>query len=259
MRPRSQRASVARLLVVALLALTACARTPAALAPAHRIPVRDAAFTGVAWLPNGQLMVSLDPETGLGANQQIWRLNPDGSDYSQVVLPDDPAGSACNFTLYFNPVPLPDGRVGLQRVCYTDGPEILHLVALDPSTGTVGEISPALSSSPVSFYRQAWNPTLTEGVYSDNNDICSTLTWITDQAIEARTTTVTDGGHTFKLEGLLDDSGACGKIARASTPAWSPDGARSRSLRPHNPSGLMGSPEPMNRGTSTRWTPAACR
>lgn len=219
-------ARCARPLLAALLLLASCAKVvaPVSIATVHRVPVKDAAFSAVAWLPDGGLIVSLDPETGPGANSQVWRVNLDGSSYSQIDLPDDPTG--CGFTMYIRPTRLPQGMVGLERVCFpkTATSVSMHLVAFDPSTGHVSDLSPSLFYSPVSFYWQTWNPTLTEGIYSDDNNFCATLVWVTPNGIVPRMTSVVDHGHSFFLENLIDGTGECGTLARATAPAWSPDG-----------------------------------
>ena len=205
-------------------------------APVQRPSVPIGRYGDIAWLPNDWLVVRYTRPSGdYPYLWHLWRLRSDGSEFTQLNLPDDPA---CRLTRYHRPTALPNGLLGIQREClsWDDGYEgrpvgldTYHLMTYDLTTDVARpwldlprEVTGHLGS------QVTWNPAMTRGMVIAGLGLCEHTAWITPSGVvEYATITIRDGDRSWRLDAPffsdrpLDDCGAWG---RANSPAWSPDG-----------------------------------
>ena len=208
-----------------LLALLAagCAAAPGAPtreAPSHRVPLEAGSFGGVAWLPNGWLVLSRDaapdsPET-------LFRLRPDGSGLQRLPIPGDPA---CLAIRHDSPVSLGDGRVAFLYSCSVAlGPDQIFVKAFDPGTGRTSQ----LTARPLEGYFSGtitWSTLKDRGMIGDSVAPCMSIAWLTPQGVEPAAITISEGDQSWRLDELHKRGGSdCNDLGTAGWPGWSPDG-----------------------------------
>ncbi len=204
----------------------------------HRITSLPGDYSGLSWLPNGWLVVEHRPTpTASIFGEQIWRMRPDGRSFQRIDLPLDPL---CRQITYLYPQALPDGRLGLVKLCdpYRLRADLEHryLVAYETNKGTLSRLM-ATDLDRFSGSETTWSPQMDRGMLGQSSSICAGIGWISPMGIELTDTTVTDGGTTFLLDQELRDAykswrpggtygRSCSRNGRAENPAWSPDGKR---------------------------------
>ena len=203
------------LAALAGLLLTACTLLPPPdqpAAPEQRIAAPSGYYDSVAWLPSNWLVVHYEP-VPRKREYKLYRLRPDGADFAQLPLGEDPA---CRLTRFVQPHALPDGRLGFQKVCLDD-PRVQpvhgnydssHLMAYDLPTGEMETLlaEPIPAVHGVNWV--TWNPVLTRGMFGESNGLCSSISWMTRTAISAPRITLQDGWWPWRRWRLGPPAGA---------------------------------------------------
>jgi hypothetical protein len=213
--------------LLVLLALSACqprntggTGEPTQL-PGIRLDLPKGAIGGIAWLPDGYIYVTWQPNATTAITN--WRTVP-GQRGQQVTLPDL---TGCNRTEYLLPHRLPDGRLGLSRFCQADNSDQTHsdLVAYDPAKGVLEVLAPLGHNAPSGV---SWRPDLQSGYVSHGSGICDGLAPLTRQGPGSFPNPTTIDGHTWRLDEVFRQSGAddCHDQGRAFNPLLTPDERR---------------------------------
>ena len=210
------------ILYLALLA-AGCAAAPDAPtqeAPSHRVPLEAGSFGGVAWLPNGWLVLSRDAAPD--SPEALFRLRPDGSGLQPLPIPGDPA---CLAIRHDSPVSLGDGRVAFLYSCSLAlGPDQIFVKAFDPGTGRTSQ----LTARPLEGYFSGtitWSTLKDRGMIGDSVAPCMSIAWLTPQGVEPAAITISEGERSWRLDELHKRGGSdCNDLGNAGWPAWSPDG-----------------------------------
>jgi len=212
-------ALAACLLVIAVSACrTSGSGTPE---PEPEVPTRQLAFpegqlSAVAWLPNGRLYV-VRAATG-GSDGELWTVPAAGGSAHQIRPADRPG---CGKTAYLRPSTLPDGRLGLVRLC------------LDPPDGDVGALDPATSRytalapiGPINPDAVTWRKDLRSGFLSRTTGSCAGIAPLTRDGAQRWPAPVGIGGRSWELDGYVFARGTldCSRWGRADMPVLAPDG-----------------------------------
>lgn len=222
--------------IVSAITLTACGLSAnsgdpgkdSPIAESHRIPVNTGQgyLFGLTWLTDASLVVGLDPAPlAPGSVPQVWRVQADGTNFSQIRLPNDPD---CARTEYRDPARLSDGRIALSKLCAdphnSSAAASFNVVAYDPSTGGTAPLS-ALQDR-VNVGGTSWNPHVAEGVGAHSSLVCANIVRVTSQGIGFFPVALGDGSHRWRLdaEATRAPGADCKSDGRADWPAWSPDG-----------------------------------
>jgi hypothetical protein len=132
----------------------------------------------------------------------------------------------CNLTTwYYLPTQLPDGRLGLLKMCATDNAftDKKYMIAYDWDTAEFEQIvRKPLKSFPISGCF-SWNPSMTKGIQSVNNGLVGTLNWLTQVGPEAVHITLRDENRIWDLAKDYEEDGSR-EGGTLSCPAWSPKG-----------------------------------
>jgi WD40 repeat protein len=129
---------------------------------------------------------------------------------------------SCTNADFVNPQVLENGDVGLLAWCLplTDG--VSELLSLSLASGE-SQVLVRPDDVPRDF---SWSPEIRRAVVWGGGLICGGLAWITDQGIEDMDVVVSNGRQQFVMsDAYASRAGRCDQTGRASSPAWSPDGA----------------------------------
>jgi hypothetical protein len=189
--------------------------------PGTRLDLPKGAIGGIAWLPDGYLYVTWQPNATTAITD--WRVAP-GHRGQQVTLP---GLAGCNRTEYLLPHRLPDGRLGLSRFCQADNSDQTHsdLVAYDPATGGLEMLAPLGHNAPSGV---SWRRDLRSGYISHGSGICDGLAPLTRQGPGSFPNPTTIDGHAWRLDEVFRQSGTddCRDQGRAFGPLLTPDERR---------------------------------
>lgn len=183
-----------------------------------RLPIPAGLYSGVAWLPNGWIVVEYSPESG----SQLWRLRPDGSDFERLPLTADPAFRR---TEYSDPTALPDGNLGFVKWCFGPGVR-LYLESYSWDSGK--ETRLALHELPFNPHQFTFDPDMRSRFLSTLSDICGTIAAFNSKQVQPLHIRITDHGHSWRLDDYFrrDPARPCSDEGRADWPTLSADGSR---------------------------------
>lgn len=190
--------------------------------PATRLPIPTGFYSGVAWLPEGLIVVEYSPRLAQGSGSQLWTLRPDGSAFERIPLTAD---AACGRTEYSHPTVLPDGNLGFVKWCFGRGVRQF----LESYTWDSGKEMPlALHELPFNPHQFTFDPDMRSGFISTLSDICGTIAAFNSQRIQPLPMSITDNGHSWRLDDYFrrDPARSCSNEGRADWPTLSADGSR---------------------------------
>jgi WD40 repeat protein len=190
--------------------------------PATRLPIPTGLYSGVAWLPEGLIVVEYSPRLAQGSGSQLWTLRPDGSAFERIPLTAD---AACRRTEYSHPTVLPDGNLGFVKWCFGNGVRQF----LESYTRDSGKEMPlALLELPFNPHRFTFDPDMRSGFISTLSDICGTIAAFNSKRIQPLPISITDNGHSWRLDDYFrrDPARSCSNEGRADWPTLSADGSR---------------------------------
>jgi len=204
--------------------------------PGRHVQAPEGDLTGAAWLPDGRIYFARS--AGLGQGLRIWSVRPQGGDARQLRLP---ALRGCRRTQYLLPHPLPDGRLGLARLCETQDALKDHfdLVAVDPAGGDVERLARLGLDNPSSV---TWQDDLRHGFVSFFSDFCGSIAAVTRAGVQRSAGPTSLDGHTWQLDQDFFEPGDadCTPRGRADLPALTPDGKRLAFLASPASAGVSG-------------------
>jgi WD40-like Beta Propeller Repeat len=211
-------------LLLVLLAVPAChggaTASPESGVPMRRLAAPAGHLFGTAWLPDGRIYFG--HATDAGAQPETWRIPASGGGAEQLALPSVPT---CRFTEFLHVTGLPDGRLGLTRVCHGSSPDrdAIDTGALDPRTGRYEPLAPLGDTNPSAV---TWRKDLRAGFVSYSSAICAGLAAITRKGPRRVAAPVTLDGRTWHLDEDVFAPGDtdCTGRGRADLPVLSPDG-----------------------------------
>jgi len=188
-----------------------------------RLDVPDGSLGGsTAWLPDGWIYFHWTPDLS-SSDYELHRVAP-GKPAERVKLPPD---EQCAKMRYLFPHALPDGRLGLARMCVQDdfAKTLIELMAYDPASGRLETLAPVKRFNPTGV---TWRRDLQSGYLSSGSGICDGLAPVTRQGIGRFPGPVTLEGRTWRLEESLYQSGSedCTPQGRAVAPMLTPDDRR---------------------------------
>jgi hypothetical protein len=219
------RPPVLTLALLVIAALLACGSGRHPDASSHPLavpaPTPGAFFDGVAWLPDGELVIETATADRYGA--AVWLANGDGTDARLIALPSDPT---CRKTQYQYATALSDGRLALTKRCdqaFGDPRVSLgSVVAYDFRDGTLRELSNLGDLGPNGT---SWNTDASRGVGDWSTGVCRGIAWLTPTGPLGIPTVVSIGNKRMRLDDWLTHrSGPCDNQGRAGCPAWQPGG-----------------------------------
>ncbi len=178
------------------------------LAEVRVVPSPEGYYAYPMWW-NGWIIVQYSAKLESVFDTGIWRLRPDGSQFSMIELPNHPSCAPAGVNGFGSSGALPDGRLGYDVLCRPSDDvfgERWHLMAYDGATGEVEQLlNYPLPSGSVGTGGYAWNPEMTRMIMGDGHAyIDEQLYWFTRETWEA-----IDVG-----------------LPLAYGPSWSPDGGR---------------------------------
>lgn len=175
--------------------LTAC--TPRGLigGPSVKLdpPSNSSQLGKLAYSATGNLIVQ-------DADERIW-YQPEGqSIWREISIPAD---SACLRTRYYLNSALPDGRIGLVKICTGAWRDSLgrmfhtkaYIVGYDVTSSSLDLLTEDYLPATGQF---TWNSGISKGILSTNGSY-STLYWLTPQGTEPISITLTDGTYSWHL------------------------------------------------------------
>lgn len=184
----------------------------------------DSQYGGVIWYPYDKLHILGGSEDW----QRYFYAFVGDTEIRPLNLPLDPL---CRRTIYYNAVPLINGRLAMIKDCLDRWPEKppglgdeRHLVVYDWQTGEIAQLvsNPLLDSFLSGPF--TWNPDMTQGLQTLNG-LFRTLYWITPTHTEPLTITLTQGNRSWELDTMYHNPrGENENVGIARAPAWSPDG-----------------------------------
>jgi hypothetical protein len=192
--------------------------------PGRSVETPGGDLVGPVWLRDGRIYFGWDP--GLGALLEIWSVRAQGGDARRLPLPPL---RGCRRTEYLLPHSLPDGRLGLSRLCETEDvlKDHFDLVAVDPASRRV---EPLASVGRYNVVSASWQSGLQKGFVSYYSDFCGSMAPITRGGAgvgrwPGPTTLV---GRTWRLDQDFFEPGDadCTPWGRAILPLVTPDGRR---------------------------------
>jgi Tol biopolymer transport system component len=191
--------------------------------PGRHVQTPEGDLTGAAWLPDGRIYFARRTG-GLGEGPQIWSVRPQGGDARQLQLPKV---AGCRRTTYRLPHSLPDGRLGLSRLCETEDAlkDRFDLVAVDPASGAVEVLAPVGRDNPAGA---TWQRGLQRGFVAYFSDFCGSVAAVTRAGVQRSAGPTTLDGRSWRLDQDFFESGDadCTPRGRADLPALSADGKR---------------------------------
>jgi hypothetical protein len=183
----------------------------------RRLAAPPGSIAAVAWLPDGRLYV--DRAADAGGDPELWRIPAAGGAAQRLRPPDQPG---CRRTRYLRAAGLPDGRLGLTRLCSKDPPLTGDTGAFDPRTSRyeplaeLGELNPSAV---------AWRKDLRSGFVSRTSGSCAGIAALTPEGPRRLPAPVTLDGRTFPLDQYVFAAGDvyCAGWGRADLPVLAPD------------------------------------
>ena len=181
----------------------------------RRLPAPPGSIAEVAWLPEGRLY--FDWAVDGGGESELWRMPAAGGAAQRMTFPDQPG---CRKTDYLRPATLPDGRLGLIRLC------------LDPPNGDTGAVDPRTSRylplaalGPLNPSAVTWRKDLRSGYLSRTSGSCAGIAPLTAAGPQRWPTPAALDGRTWELDGYVRARGPgyCTQWGRADLPVLSPD------------------------------------
>jgi len=194
------------LIVTVSLAFFGCqnrAVSSTELAPPKMITSAFGDYNLIAWVGDSRLVVQYEPEILLQRwTYELWSMRLDGSDMHSLSLPRD-GNVTCAAIFFTSPTAMPDGRLAFERACDKLGTDTVdrHLLFWNVEDDTSGLLYDYEMPARNGIYTFA--PNLSRGMTSSNTAIEDHLFWLNNS-----------GAQEVELG-----------MARANTPAWSPDGA----------------------------------
>jgi len=173
-------------------------------------------FDDIIWQSDGNIVAMQD------VRREPYALEGD-DELRHLDLEQD---SKCNVsTNYRYPTQLPDGRLGLLKMCATDNTftDTTYMVAYDWNTGQLDQIV----QNPLKHFNISgcfsWNPDMTRGIQEVSEGLTGTLNWLTKVGPEPVHITLREGSHVWNLAQDYEENGSI-EGGRTSCPSWSPTG-----------------------------------
>ena len=185
-------------------------------------PARD--YVNAAWIAEDDVVVEINPPGRADRFVPLSIMRPDGSELRRLQLPDD---KRCDRTEYVGARRLPDGRLGVVRLCTDLGgaePTEDTLFAYDLATRELE----VLLRTDQGLGSYTWDPDLRRGLYSVSSGVCAGIGAFGRDGLEPFDVVLRDGGVSWRLDSpLRSPSGDCDFAeGRAKLPEWSPDGGQ---------------------------------
>ncbi len=241
--------------VMAMYAMTACTGGIwQFLAPAtpsgSPIDAPQGALSSPVWLADGWIYVLRDDPT-LGPREEVWRTRQAGK-AERLNLPDQPG---CRVTGYQRLQALPDGRLGIERLCLMEDPrqDYFDLVAYEPSTA---KVEPLVRLSNMAN-QVTWAPGLQEGYVSHSDAICVGIARFTRNGAERIPDPVTFDGHRWVIDSAWFSEAAadCTADGQANLPVLRKDGKSLLIFASPTSQGESGGSRTRHPWNLYRWTP----
>jgi hypothetical protein len=189
----------------------------------HRLSL-EGNFPGIAWAPNGRLVLGYVKDPAPPAESRLYEVGPDGSGLRPLQIPT-PAD--CGFTDDSGPTNLPDGRLAFLRLCYernnNQTPHLTMMVYDWRSGKTRPLVNGLVGENPNQF---TWEPDMRRGLYSSTSSICARIRGLTRAGPDEFPITISHGSASIRVDGPLTSGPGddCGGDIRADLPDWSPNG-----------------------------------
>ena len=220
------------LVVASCLAIAGCNGTQVPSVVSHldtpiaHIRLEPGDFRSVTWLEERRVIVGFEPEPD-HPRGTLWSLDPDAPQLTELPLPES---RDCRLVRYQSAHRLPDGRLGLARVCdpFQEGsPDYseftVSLIALAPATGASTQLL-TMNSNPGAI---TWTPDQRHAVAGVGSFICQGITSVGPDGEKPIEVDVSDGSQHFRLdEELTRGPRDCEFTGRADFPAYSHQGDR---------------------------------
>ncbi|HET9458267.1 MAG TPA: hypothetical protein VFO78_13055 [Candidatus Limnocylindrales bacterium] len=212
-------------LVAAVILSVACERSShVADVSTVLLPSEADDFYGVAWLPDGEMVVGR--RVGDADDARLAVIDPADGSARNIVLAED---GRCWRERHLSPTALPDGRLGFVHVCMHDAdnhpPDETEIRALDVSSGVVERliaIGPLGITQNVQFTAA---PSLREAVVAVGAGICGGLVIYSAAGVPRQFAVEIEGaGRQFSLATPVNLDGHCDDTGTAFSPDFSPDG-----------------------------------
>jgi Tol biopolymer transport system component len=223
------------------VAVTACSGIPFGGGrqqppPGQHVQTPEGDLTGTAWLPDGRIYFARS--AGLGQGLQLWSVRPQGGDARRLRLL---ALDGCRRTEYLLPHSLPDGRLGLSRLCETQDvlKDHFDLVAVDPAGGKVEQLASVGLNNPSGV---TWQADLRHGFVAYFSDFCGSVAAVTRAGLQRSAGPTTLDSHTWQLDqDFFEPADAdCTPRGRADLPALTADGKQLAFLASPESAGVSG-------------------
>lgn len=190
------------------------------LKPEH-VLLEPGDFGSVTWLQDHDVIVRFEPDPD-NPRDRLWRLDPDDPKLDPLTFPALPG---CRLLRYQSPHRLPDGRLGLARVCdpiQSGTPDLslfsVTLVAYDLGTNEMSEMLDMTSNPGV----VTWESNQTRAVAGVGSYICQGITSVERDGEKPIAVEISDGTNHFRLdEELTRGRRDCEFTGRADFPAYS--------------------------------------
>ena len=198
--------------------------------PTPRVPSGVIDITGsggLTWLDARKIVVSRPRDaTDVASPHDLAIVDTVSGNWEEMPLP---SLDGCQRTDYLRPQRLVDGRIGAIRRCIpsdlqSGGDWPTWLIAVDPTTLEVEELTPNLSTGTVvNISSYAWDPNLKMAIVSEGSRVCQTLQAVDDSGMSPIDLLVTVDGKSFNLNDA--PSGDCSATGQADDPTIAPDGS----------------------------------
>src|ERR1700690_105482 len=175
-------------------ALSSLATVATGTEPPSMLPTAPGSFGTIAWVDATTLVLSYDPHpTTPGALTQLWSMGTNGTALTALPLA---ATDSCPGQRDGDPHASPDGRFTFERQCLQRGPTILYAAGLGDSG--LRELA-RLNVQPLAVSNVSWAPGLGRAIGSAGDLLCEGLVWISGDAMQSVTATVSDNGTAYSL------------------------------------------------------------
>jgi hypothetical protein len=216
------------ILLFILLALYGCNRSNMALESEKGVGVYRkldfpvGKYNVLIWLPDeGLAAFSIDVHQS--SDLQVSFAFEGDKELHTIPFQPDPN---CNlFTRYFPLRLLPDGRIGVHKICGQNDPrhDKKFLLAYDWNTQKTEQIV-AGHLPDILAKDYTWSPDMSRGVQEIYDVLNGTLFWISPQGAEPMRLTLSDGKRSWSLSDAYPDFPDAQNYGIATAPTWSPDG-----------------------------------